>query len=161
MTWNPYGLDHLAHEIVLKARERDSDSLNQAYKMRAACAYGLERFWGEHLRLAGKKIEKDKAEAVDDAGKLKEIEKDNAKAQFVADTWKAFVGILHRARPDLKLPGTMLSNRQSEAEIQAAAHQIWLLNPQEHQISLAVLTALCDSIVWWTQRLKLPKAGDR
>ena len=160
MAWNPSGLDHLAHAIVRQARHRDSESLNQAYKMRAACAYGLERFWGEHLRLAGKKIEKDKAEAIDDTRKLKEIEKDNAKAQFVADTWKAFVGILHKARPYLKLPGTMLS-RQSEAEIQAAAHHIWLLDPQEHQISLTVLTALCDSIVWWTQRLKLPKAGDR
>ena len=139
MTWNPYGLDHLAHEIVLQARHRDSESLNQAYKMRAACAYGLERFWGEHLRLADKEINK---------------------AEFVADTWKRFVGILHRAHPDLKLPGTMLSNSQTEAEIQAAAHQIWLLDPQEHQISLTVLTALCDSIVWWTQRLKLPRAGD-
>jgi hypothetical protein len=41
-------------EIVLKARHRDHNpkktSLNQAYKMRTACAYGLERFWGEHLR---------------------------------------------------------------------------------------------------------------
>ena len=40
MGWHPYDLDHLAQEIVLRARHRDSDSdsLNQAYKMRAACA---------------------------------------------------------------------------------------------------------------------------
>lgn len=140
MAWHPFGLDHLAHEIVLKARARDADSLNQAYKMRAACAYGLERFWGEHLRLAEKEI---------------------AKAEFVADTWKAFVAILRKARPDLKLPSTMLSNAQSEASIQAAAQQIWQLDPEDHQISLSVLVALCDSVVWWTQRLKLPRAGDR
>jgi len=46
MGWHPYDLDHLAQEIVLKARKKDPDSLNQAYKMRATCAYGLERFWG-------------------------------------------------------------------------------------------------------------------
>jgi len=140
MAWHPFDLDHLAHEIVLKARQRDPESLNQAYKMRAACAYGLERFWGEHLRLADKELEK---------------------AEFVGDTWKAFVGILRKARPDLQLPGTMLSSRQPEATIQAAAQQIWKLDPQDHQIGLAVLIALCDSVVWWTQRLKVPKAGDR
>lgn len=137
MAWHPYDLDHLAQEIVLKARHQDPDSLNQAYKMRAACAYGLERFWGEHLRLAGKE--------------------DN-KAQFVADVWSGFVGIM--ARAGVILPGEMLSNHASEAEIQAVAEQLWRIPPDQQQAPLAVLTALCDAVVWWTQRLKTRGGAD-
>jgi hypothetical protein len=51
MGWNSYGLDQIAQRLVLDARQRNSDSLNQGYKMRMSIAYGLERFWGEHLRL--------------------------------------------------------------------------------------------------------------
>ena len=49
MTWNSYGLDRIAQELVLKYRHQDV--LNESHKMRLAVAYGLERFWGEHLRL--------------------------------------------------------------------------------------------------------------
>ena len=136
MAWHPYDLDHLAQEIVLKAREKDPDSLNQAYKMRAACAYGLERFWGEHLRLKAK---------------------EQTKAQFVADVWTGFVGIM--ARAGVTLPGEMLSSQDSEAAIQAVAEQLWRIPPDQQQAPLAVLTALCDAVVWWTQRLKSGKAG--
>lgn len=137
MSWHPYDLDHLAQEIVLKARNTDPDSLNQAYKMRAACAYGLERFWGEHLRLKAK---------------------EPSKAQFVADVWTGFVGIM--AKADVKLPGEMLSSKDSEAAIQAVAEQLWRITPDQQQAPLAVLTALCDAVVWWTQRLKNGKGGD-
>jgi len=51
MGWTSYGLDQVAQRLVLDAKERNTDSLNQSYKMRMATAYGLERFWGEHLRL--------------------------------------------------------------------------------------------------------------
>jgi hypothetical protein len=137
MSWHPYDLDHLAQEIVLKARNTDPDSLNQAYKMRAACAYGLERFWGEHLRLKAK---------------------EPSKAQFVADVWTGFVGIM--AKADVKLPGEMLSSKDSEAAIQSVAEQLWRITPDQQQAPLAVLTALCDAVVWWTQRLKNGKGGD-
>jgi hypothetical protein len=136
MGWHPYDLDHLAQEIVLKARSRDPETLNQAYKMRAACAYGLERFWGEHLRLADREIEK---------------------AAFVADVWKAFVGIIGKANPNILLPDSMLAKRADEVTIKAMAQQLWMLEVQEQQICLAVLTSLCDSVIWWTQRLKLSK----
>lgn len=137
MGWHPYDLDHLAQEIVLKARNCDPDSLNQAYKMRAACAYGLERFWGEHLRL-----------------KVKEP----SKAQFVADVWSGFVGIM--AKAGVKLPPEMLSSDDSEASIQVVAEQLWRIKPEDQQAPLAVLTALCDAVVWWTQRLKPVKGGE-
>ncbi|MEB3271003.1 MAG: hypothetical protein VKJ44_05085 [Synechococcus sp.] len=136
MAWHPYDLDHLAQEIVLKARNSDQDSLNQAYKMRATCAYGLERFWGEHLRLA---------------------DKEPTKAQFVADVWSAFVGIMKKS--GIKLPGEMRNSRDPEADIQSVAEQLWRLSLQDQQASLAVLTALCDAVVWWTQRLKTGKGG--
>lgn len=137
MGWHPYDLDHLAQEIVLKARNTDPDSLNQAYKMRASCAYGLERFWGEHLRLSAK---------------------EPSKAQFVADVWTGFVGIM--ARAGVTLPGEMLSSQDSEAAIQAVAEQLWRIPPEQQQAPLAVLTALCDAVVWWTQRLKGGKGGE-
>jgi hypothetical protein len=133
MAWHPYDLDHLALEIVLKARKLDPDSLNQAYKMRAACAYGLERFWGEHLRLADKEI---------------------AKAAFIADVWRAFTGIMHKADPTILLPDSMMSKRADEVTIKAMAQQLWSLEAQDQQVCLAVLTSFCDSIVWWVQRLK-------
>ena len=138
MAWHPYDLDHLAQEIVLKARHKDPDSLNQApdslnqaYKMRAACAYGLERFWGEHLRLAGKE--------------------DN-KAQFVADVWSGFVGIM--ARAGVILPGEMLSNPASEAEIQAVAEPLWPLPPDKQTPPRAVPRALWQSVVVGNQTPK-------
>ena len=56
MAWKSYRLDQLAQRLVLDARQRDPQSLNQAYKMRMATAYGLERFWGEHLRLQGREV---------------------------------------------------------------------------------------------------------
>jgi hypothetical protein len=147
MAWHPYDLDHLAQEIVLKARSRDASekkvSLNQAYKMRAACAYGLERFWGEHLRLGDKK---------------NSLQEDLDKAAFVADVWRAFVGIM--AKSGITLPGAILDRNASEAEIQSVAEYLWKLEPEEQQASLAVLTSLCDAVVWWTQRLKTGKGGD-
>lgn len=151
MAWHPYDLDHLAQEIVLRARERDrtatKSSLNQAYKMRAACAHGLERFWGEHLRLAGKDRSDDKSPSVDELNK----------AAFVADVWAAFVGIM--AKAGVKLPKEVLSNRASEAEIHSVTEELW--RPREEQrASLAVLTALCDAVVWWTQRLKIDRGGE-
>ena len=137
MGWHPYDLDHLAQEIVLRARHRDSDSLNQAYKMRAACAYGLERFWGEHLRLAGKEA---------------------AKAAFVADVWTGLVGIL--AKAGVALPPVVLTNQDDESRIQGVAEALWNLERDQQQAALAVLTSLCDAVIWWTQRLK-PGKGDR
>ena len=134
MAWHPFDLDHRAHKIVLNARQRDNDSLNQAYKMRATCAYGLERFWGEHLRLR---------------------ENESAKADFVKDTWKAFREIMRDCRPDLVIPEEVLSKQCTEDYIRAEANKFWLISTTDQQECLTLLVALCDSIVWWTQRLKL------
>jgi len=137
MGWHPIDLDHHAQRVVLAARKRDPKSLNQAYKLRAACAYGLERFWGEHLRLNGAKANQE----------------DRNKASFVADVWQVLSKEL-LPNAGIKLPEEMLSNSQNEDEIQAVADRLWDLNSYDRQVALAVLTNLCDAVVWWTQRLK-------
>ncbi|MFM7789735.1 MAG: hypothetical protein ACKO90_16880, partial [Microcystis panniformis] len=76
MTWNPYNLDRAAQELVLKYRDSDK-VLNESHKMRTTVAYGLERFWGEHLRLIDKK----------DAT-------DQQKGRYWRDVWQKFVDIL-------------------------------------------------------------------
>jgi hypothetical protein len=145
MGWQPFDLDHRALQLVLDARERDRDSLNQAYKMRTACAYGMERFWGEHLRLSRNNNE------------LK-------KADFVKDTWQEFIKIMKKSRPDLSIPAVVLTASLPEEEIirtvKAEADKFWLISTSDQQECLTVLVALCDAIVWWTQRLKI-KSGSK
>lgn len=138
MGWNRFDLDHHAQKIVLEARKRDTKSLNQAYKMRATCAYGLERFWGEHLRLNGRRSNQE----------------DQNKAAFIADVWAALTQkILPKA--GITLPSEVRSSNHSEAQIQEVVSKLWDLEDYERQVSLAVLTNLCDAVVWWTQRLKV------
>ena len=130
MGWKSYDLDREAQQLVLDAKKRDEKSLNQSYKMRMAVAYGLERFWGEHLRLQAKEPEK---------------------SQYWKDTWDALVGILEQA-------GVLIPNEPVHAnnvnQIQAMSEQLWQLKIDEQRVALAILTQLCDSIVWWTQRYK-------
>jgi hypothetical protein len=40
--------------------------------------------------------------------------------------------------------------------VRAMAQQLWQLDLEDQRIILAVLTQLCDCIVWWTQRYKVP-----
>lgn len=130
MGWKSYDLDREAQQLVLDAKKRDEKSLNQSYKMRMAVAYGLERFWGEHLRLQAKEPEK---------------------SQYWKATWDALVGIMEQA-------GVLIPNEPVNAnnvnQIQAMSNQLWQLKIEEQRVALAVLTQLCDCIVWWTQRYK-------
>jgi hypothetical protein len=166
MTWSPYELDRLALQIVLEAKERDrtdanaknrgQSSLSQSYKMRAACAYGLERFWGEHLRLAHA-VDPKKKDQVSNQDKDK-IREDRNKARMIIDTWRALVGIMKGT--GIHLPSTVVDLSQqkpqalSKEAIDKFSAQIWDLSSNKAQITLSVLTSLCDSIIWWTQRLK-------
>ncbi len=130
MGWKSYDLDREAQKLVLNAKQRDDKSLNQSYKMRMAVAYGLERFWGEHLRLQAKEPKK---------------------SQYWKETWDALVGIMEQA-------GVLIPNEPVDAnnvkQIQKMSDQLWQLKIDEQRVSLAVLTQLCDCIVWWTQRYK-------
>ncbi len=130
MAWKSYGLDQLAQRLVLDARQRDPQSLNQAYKMRMATAYGLERFWGEHLRLQGR---------------------EQTKSDFWLDTWQALVGVMDQA--GVIIPNQTVESNDVQA-IRTMSEQLWQLSLADQRVALAVLTQLCDCLVWWTQRYK-------
>ncbi len=130
MAWNSYGLDQIAQQLVLDAKLRDKDSLNQAFKMRMAVAYGLERFWGEHLRLQAR---------------------EPAKADYWKDTWKALVNVM--AQAGITIPNDDVSPENTKA-VQAMARQLWEIDLEDQRVAMAVLAQLCDCLVWWTQRYK-------
>ena len=142
MTWNPYGLDQIAHKLVKQALELDNngpksqdDCLREAYDMRETVAYGLERFWGESLRGEGKLVRK---------------------AAYWRSTWVELVEIL-------KVAGVTLPNHSDPMMM---AQMLWgdlgldgtkggvKLTHRDRKLALAVLAQLCDCMVWWTQRYK-------
>lgn len=147
MTWHTYKLDEIAQELVLTALERSADSLNQSYKMRTTVAFGLERFWGEHIRLLSKNKSSD----------------DYKKGLYWHDTWKAFRKTMAEAH--IYLP-KQLKKVNDPQDLKAATKQFWgeeaikaeeadvYLTLEDRRIAQAVLTQLCDSLVWWTQRYK-------
>jgi hypothetical protein len=130
MAWKTYGLDREAQRLVLEAKLRDKESLNQSYKMRMAVAFGLERFWGEHLRLHSK---------------------EPAKSKFWKETWDALVKIMNDA--GVTIPNDVIRADDTDA-VKGMAENLWKLDLQDQRVAIAVLTQLCDCIVWWTQRYK-------
>jgi len=136
MAWQSYELDRIAQELVLAARELDPKSLNQSYKMRMAVAYGLERFWGEHLRFKGK---------------------EEAKSKYWKSTWDAFCKVMQNV--DIKLPQDSV-NANDTRKIQDISAHLWALPVADQRVAIAVLTQLCDCIVWWTQRYKIGRLAD-
>ena len=137
MSWESYNLDREAQRLVLVYRDRKG-VIGQSHKMRTTVAYGLERFWGEQLRLLGKKDRKE-----------------NEKGEYWRDTWKTFVKIVDRA--GIKLPKDDIKISDTK-KIEEVAAKLWELPIEDQRICLAVLTQFCDSLVWWTQRYK--KSGD-
>jgi hypothetical protein len=136
MAWQSYGLDRVAQKLVLEARKRDPKTLNQSHKMRMAVAYGLERFWGEHLRLSGK---------------------EQIKADYWKETWDELVKVMKKA--GVTLPNDVVS-ASSTPQIEKMSEKLWKLSVEEQRVSIAVLTQLCDCIVWWTQRYKVGNLSD-
>jgi hypothetical protein len=129
-------------DILLEFRddqENTKDVLNESYKMRMTIAYGLERFWGEHLRL-----ERDSSR------------KSQAKAKYWKGVWKKLYEILHDAGLESFPDGNVTSNNSDEQKqkIKDMAHRIWTMTLDDQRIALMVLTQFCDSLVWWTQRYK-------
>ncbi|MEH1943463.1 MAG: hypothetical protein V7L01_25035 [Nostoc sp.] len=130
MAWHSYGLDREAQKLVLAAKLRDKNSLNQSYKMRMAVAYGLERFWGEHLRLQ---------------------KKEPNKSQYWQETWDVLDRIMQQA--GVTLPNDRV-NADDVKAVQAMSEKLWQMELADQRVALAVLISLCDCIVWWTQRHK-------
>jgi ATP-dependent helicase/DNAse subunit B len=133
--WQPYELDHHAQELVLKNRDKKDrdkkDVLNETHKMRMTVAYGLERFWGERFRL--------EKESTD-------------KANYWKDVWSVTVKILQSS--GITLPNDNITANNDTIGIGQMADKLWKMDSEDRQISLMVLTQFCDSLVWWSQRLK-------
>jgi CRISPR/Cas system CSM-associated protein Csm2 small subunit len=129
--WQPYHLDHYAQELVLKHREQ-KNVLNETHKMRITVAYGLERFWGEHLRLK---------------------REDKNKSAYWKDVWDKLAEILKKA--GVTLPNDEVNDNTEK--IQDMANKIWSIDMNNQRIALMVLTQFCDSLVWWNQRYKKGK----
>ncbi|MCL2925710.1 MAG: hypothetical protein MGF17_14115 [Trichodesmium sp. MAG_R04] len=141
MALESYKLDKHAHELVLKYRDRDV--LNETHKMRMTVAYGLERFWAEQFRL--------------------EKDENQYKAEYWRDTWQTLAYIMKQAK--VIVPNDDVNSRNIK-QIKGMAKKLWTisdqnLEPQETQkkeeqrkVILAVLTQLCDCMVWWAQRYK-------
>lgn len=128
MAWEPYNLDQIAHDLVF-ARKDNRDLFGQVYKMRTTVAYGLERFWGEQLRLTGEEAEYWKA------------------------TWDKLVEMMAIAGitiPNHADPDQQIKELWLDCKDKAIAKQ----KRDERKVALAVLTQLCDCMIWWTQRYK-------
>jgi hypothetical protein len=142
MTLQMYGLDREAQKLVIQAKALDADQsqtgnpcIQEAYKMREIIAFGLERFWGEHLR---------------------NRHKEPRKSAYWKLTWDKLVEIMDKA--GIKLP--------NDSDIELTAQKLWgeipvlkgdqetKLSLNDQRIALAVLSQLCDCMVWWTQRYK-------
>ena len=136
MTLKPYKLDKYAHDLVLKYR--DKNVLNETHKMRMTVAYGLERFWAEQFRL--------------------EKDKNQDKAKYWRETWKTLATIMKQAK--VIVPNDDIDSKNTN-EIQEMAKKLWVQSDKKHEfnedqrkVTLAVLTQLCDYMVWWVQRYK-------
>jgi CheY-like chemotaxis protein len=72
---------------------------------------------------------------------------------------------MKKSRPDLSIPAVVLTASLPEEEIirtvKAEADKFWRIPPSDQQECLTVLVALCDAIVWWTQRLKIKSNSQR
>jgi hypothetical protein len=160
MTLQIYGLDRIEQKLVLVSREengvepryRNKDVLNEGYKMRTTVSYGLERFWGEHLRLGTETHEgcywKDVWDTVvEDILKPAHIELPNEVVIIKSPP------IGRRESQEDKAAREATNTRQ----IHNMANKLWAFaqsEPTNQRIALAVLTQLCDCLVWWTQRYK-------
>lgn len=139
MTWKLYEIDRVAHDLVLDFRDRDV--LGESHKMRATTAYGLERFWGEHLRL-------------DQTNKRNPKQEEQDKSDYWKATWNALCKIMRDA--GITVPNDPV-NPGNTPEIKFMAAKLWderELSMEKRKIALAVLIEICDSLVWWTQRYK-------
>ncbi len=141
--WQPYSLDRYAQTLVLAQRDKP-DVLNESHKMRMSIGYGLERFWGEHLRLERENRQK-------------------AKAAYWKAVWDQLWDLLGSTSLAIDPATLQTLKRQidpnannASQQIKEVAQVIWNLPIAQQRIALMVLTQLCDALVWWTQRYKEP-----
>lgn len=148
MAFESYNLDRKAEELVSERlrlnpeleSKKKREVLNEVQKMRLTASYGLERFWGEQIRLA------EKREVVE-----------KLKGDYWKKTWITLCEILEDAGVD-DLPKETVTEKESE-KISEITQKLWNFDQEKRKVALAVLLQLCDCMVWWTQRYKnlIPK----
>jgi hypothetical protein len=126
MSWESYNIDQVAHDLVLEISQR-KDVLKEVYKMRVTVTYGLERFWGETLCLQGEK------------------------AAYWQQTWQTLVQIM--AKANVQIPNDSISLNDPKS-IKLMTDKLWNFDIQQRKVALVVLTQLCESMIWWTERYK-------
>lgn len=131
--WKPYALDRYAQQLVLDRRDL-KDVLNESHKMRMAVGYGLERFWGEHIRLQRESREK---------------------ASYWKAVWDKLADILEETGCTIRLPKDTVGPDDT-TKIKQISGALWSLDIDDQRVALMVLTQFCDALVWWTQRYKKP-----
>jgi hypothetical protein len=131
--WKPYKLDRYAQDLVLDRRDL-KDVLNESHKMRMAVGYGLERFWGEHIRLQRESQEK---------------------STYWKAVWDTLADILTETGCSITLPKDQIGPNDTK-KIKQISKSLWDLDIDQQRIALMVLTQFCDALVWWTQRYKKP-----
>ncbi|MBF2049020.1 MAG: hypothetical protein IGS54_16935 [Elainella sp. C42_A2020_010] len=130
MSLKMYGLDRYAHELV--AEFCPKGVLNETHDMRTTAALGLERFFGEHLRLG-----------------------DKPEGDYWRKTWDRFVKIMDDS--GIKVPTLDETASTNSTTIRQVVNDLWDEEkfPTAHRkVALAVLIQLCDDMVWWAQRYK-------
>jgi hypothetical protein len=53
----------------------------------------------------------------------------------------------------VKIPNDPVKAEDAKA-VRAMAEKLWEIDIQDQRVAMAVLTQLCDCLVWWTQRYK-------
>lgn len=129
MPWKPYALDRKARILVKNALEGDK-GIKEASKQAFKEAYKMRTTVSYGLERFW--------------GEAQRHEKDSALAKYWKATWNVLVETLQQT--DVKLP--------KHNDVAKMADDLWKLPREDQQIALAVLTQLCDCMVWWTQRYK-------
>ncbi len=132
--WHPYNLDHHAQRLVSNFRDK-KNVLNESHKMRMAVAYGLERFWGEHLRFERESKQESKE-----------------KGKYWKQVWETLADDILKPT-GITLPNETVTFNDTKG-IQDMTNSIWEMSLEERTIVLMVLSQFCDSLVWWTQRYR-------
>jgi len=82
---------------------------------------------------------------------------DENKSKLWKATWDDFCGVM--ANVDIKLPKDAVKPEDNK-KILDISEQLWDLPVEDQRVAIAVLTQLCDCIVWWTQRYKTGRMAD-
>lgn len=129
MSWKPYALDEKARQLVKNALEGDR-GIREASKQAFKESYKMRETVVYGLERFW--------------GEAKRHDESSALAKYWKATWNVLVETLEKA--EVELP--------KHNDVAAMADKLWQLKREDQQIALAVLTQLCDCMVWWTQRYK-------